>query len=237
MTEPKQKMFDVWTITCVCGVLSLALFSGFAVYIHKLGLPNNLNEIGDAVAGFSNALALIWLVGGYLMQQEELRQTRKEYQNMRQNSEAQTKLATRNETVNGCQIYISSLESALTNLENHQGIILKNVLSKDISSVPRYYVTGVFISSLRQIEHKNKTDEMRKIEKYREYISKEANRFVSVYTDLLYFLDNSEHGDWVRKALIDNSIHADIYDLLKEASWQDGIVRDFFKRSRDDKHA
>ena len=58
-------------ITGLCLFFTALLVVVFIFAISTAGIPDKSNEIGDAISGFASALAFVWLVGGYFLQQHE----------------------------------------------------------------------------------------------------------------------------------------------------------------------
>ena len=188
-------------------------------------MPKGLNEIGDSLAGFASALALVWLVGGYVLQQHELRETRQEYRQMRNNSEMQFKLLRRDNCAKAARMYLASLDISL----DHFFFVFSGFFQRFLDKPPEFGRTvaiGVLIDLLEQNGATYRERDESDFDLLCLSLNKEIRRYATTFHNMLAYLsDQGSDGEWVRSVLIDNSIYADIMDRIGEASEMDGYTQ------------
>jgi hypothetical protein len=215
-------------VTVVCITLTLALVITFSVAAWYQGVPENLHELGDAIAGFSAALAFIWLVGGYFLQQHELRETRHEYEQMRRNSEKQAELARRDDVVRGATIHLKALDAAVKSFECQMALLPEPVLGISPTQIPSMFSYGFLAKRCQFLESQQRADELAKLAVYVNAINREIRRYARAYLKLEDYLSSQQDGPWVHSILVEGSTYADAMRQINDASSVTGITATIF---------
>ena len=224
-TKQDSKSSGLTSTTLICFGLSLIIFGIVSWSIFSIGLPDELNEIGDAVAGFASALAFIWLVGGYFTQQKELRQTRQEYEHMRRNSDIQAGVARREHTVQSCKSFLGVLDRAIDNIEA-QLKILCPIIKVELE-IPHYYGVGFIAKKIPALE-KDGSVNLERLGSFAPAIRKEVERFESTYAKMIDYLDSADDGIWVKSIIVEGSVYSDLMDIIALAKREEGLIQKFF---------
>lgn len=216
-------------VTVLCLVLTAALALIFVLATKAYGLPKSLNEVGDSISGFSSALAFIWLVGGYFIQQYELRKTRQEYEQMRVNADIQASVVRRQDVVNGAEIQFRSLDHAVKNFESQVALLGQPVLGTSAERLPPMFAFGFLAQRCQKLQAENKTTELKQLQRYAPSLNKEVCRYAQVYSQLEEFLGSAgEDGAWVRSVLLEGSVYQDVMSKIRDASGLDGVCGSVF---------
>ncbi|HCA7568291.1 TPA: hypothetical protein MX399_004047 [Klebsiella quasipneumoniae] len=136
-----MKLFKWGLIISVCYLLLLAVL----IYYLNLTLMSSWNELGDFLAGSFSPLAFLWLVLGYLQQQEELQQ----------NTEALRLQAA--ELKNSVDQYKEMVSIAREQLLADAGLIEENKKIREIETKPDVRILSLAWQSKNGIEYTYKT--------------------------------------------------------------------------------
>jgi hypothetical protein len=218
-------MQDHATTYRVCWTLTLILFVTAAAAAALYGVPRSLNEIGDAVSGFSGVMAFIWLVGGLFVQQRELASTRS-------TMEAQAEYQRRQDCFAGAQMYIAGLENTGASFRAVFLVANSSVLKLDRElaiGLQSFWILG---KRVEQLESANAESARRDLKPYVGPLNQEIRRFHQGYCALSEFLAKAPDGAIVRSALIENSIYADVDREIVRLSTKIGLVGDIYQIDR-----
>lgn len=211
--------------------LACWLFSGLLVVASvaatmKFGAPSSLNEVGDAIAGFSGCLAFIWLVGGLLAQQNELAKTR-------QTMEAQAEYQRRQDSFGAARLYLEGLNNTASSFQSLFMVANAASLKLDPTLIGGFQSFWILGKRVRELQDQSTDEASRSLQRYVQPLNREIQRFHQRYCALVEFLNESPDGVVVRDALLEHSIYADVDREIIRLSQAPGLVGEFYRLNPD----
>jgi hypothetical protein len=199
----------------VCIGLTVIVFVLFGVSIYKFGFPNQLNEIGDAVAGMAGTLAFIWIAGGLFIQQSELALTREEYQKLRENSDKDHELAF-------IKLHTASLEHLVVVFSNVFDEITKSIEAIP-DGVPKYHKIGLFCDLCIDAERNENVVLIQKIKATKNIYGPVLEKFIIVFNLAGIDKPNNEDVNPSGSFLV-NTMYFDIFKSLRKAHLESPLL-------------
>ena len=219
-------------IVTICWIATALIGITAAAALGYVGLPEKLNEIGDALAGFFSALAFVWLVGGYFLQHDELKETRREYEAMRINAETQAQLMRRDGCTKAVRLYITSLDAALDNFYHTANGFISEFLP-DEPSITKYTAMGFILHTLNELGDQMAKDHPAHFKLLAMALNREVKRYAVSFANMQAFLGQEPDGPWVQSVLLENSVYSDIQALIDDNNERSQAAAEVFSISRE----
>ena len=215
-------------ITVLFVVSSFLIIALFSVSFLWVDIPDKINEVGDAIAGLAGSIAMIWLVGGFFIQQKELSLVREEYAGMRKSLEGQERITKREGTFQVVRMYLDSLEAILDVFHQTIDIVANTIFSSEAPK-SKFLCFKYLSNNCKILENKGEVERIRQIMKMSCQINDEINRYYCVYVKLNTYLEESNDGGIIKDIVLDKSVYEDVFDKINNLSLKEGIVGELFK--------
>lgn len=196
---------SVWAAS----IVSIILVGVFSYATFKYGLPQQLNEVGDSIAGMAGALAFIWIVAGMYMQKQELYYTRKEFIRLGDNSDFEKENLK-------IKLYISSLEHQLSVFHTFSNDLFQQIFQKEPPS-SKYDSVLVFINQCAIAEQSKNEEEIGKIAELKS-IQLLIRKYVNTYSSMVKNIESSSEKELLNEIYISSMLYSDIFKKIQSAA-------------------
>lgn len=177
-------------------------------------MPQQLNEVGDSIAGLAGAMAFIWIVAGMYLQKEELYYTRKEFIRLGDNSDFEKE----NFKI---RLYISSLEHQLSVFQTFSNDIFQKIFQEK-NPTSKYDSVIVFINQCAIAEQYNDEDKIRKISELKS-IQMLIKKYTTTYISMENAIELSSEIELLKEIYMESMLYSDIFKKIKSASSLDRL--------------
>lgn len=203
-------MMNERVILKIAYFITLLLISAFVIFAYKLGMPDDLNEIGDSLSGLASSLAFTWIVAGLYLQQYELAETRREFQRLGDNSDFE-------KTNSTLKMQVESLNHVLDVFREYF-LSIENLLLKTDSTVPsRYHCVQFFIAKCAKLEKDKQDDKVKKLVAIKDNFNVIFKKYEAGFDSIVEAINASQHEAIFRKIYIDSMIYSEINMKIKSA--------------------
>ncbi|MBE8576437.1 hypothetical protein [Vibrio sp. OPT18] len=205
-------------IVCVCVSSLIALV--FIIGIKKLGFPDSLDKVSDAIASLTSALAFVWVVGGLFIQQSELSLSRDEYTRLRHNSDDEN-------SSNKIQMTLSTLEHLIDVFDSISDNIFSVFMSEDkYKKIPKYYKIHSFCELCMKSQSKNDTHSLTELRRMKKLYGPVLNKYHSVYEELSLYISSieSDPKKLSNMNFLSNTVYSDVMNKIQVSSEKSKII-------------
>lgn len=211
---------DVFIIG-ICIVLTTVLgFLGWSAY-SSLGVPDDLNEVGDSVAGFASSLALIWIIASVFIQRNELTLMREEYESMRLSMEAQEAGLRVESTIQITRLYLDRLDELSAQFQQSASALFDRIgdnISEEIDPLLSYKFMALKFKALIQGGDPSKIEAL---ERHAASIGSIVVQYSLIYSRMHVYLNAQRDTELVNSILIEDSKYARAINVINKYSRDD----------------